>query len=119
MIQNDRADRGLAMRKARAQLDMEITDEALQDWIGRAELYFFARTNRRAVPVKATLLWADITAAMIRQAGAQPGEGAQVASIKRGDTTVQYAAGADVSSVFSPSAALSQRIDFYRAVRAK
>lgn len=122
MRNNDQADREWVMRKAHVQLSGEISDEELADWLDRAELYFFACTNRRVVPVRAALLWADIAVAMMRQAGNKEAGGMDtgpVSSIKRGDTTVQYATGADAISAFSPDTALMKRIGFYRVVKAK
>lgn len=121
VLDNDKADRSVAVRKALFQLPENVTAEQIEDYVDRAELYFFARTNRRAVPVRATLLWADTAVAMFKADSSADASGTTgaVTSIKRGDTSVQYASGADALTDFSPSVTLSKRIDYYRVVRSK
>lgn len=112
MLNNDKADRGMVLRKAAIALP-DISPEELEDWVDRAELYFFARTGRRAVPVRALLLWVDITVALAKQAAAEMG-GGRVSSIKRGDTAVQFA---EHGTTLGNS--LERRIDYYKAVRTR
>lgn len=55
-----------------------------------AGAYFRERTGRVTIPVRASILWADIALAMgAAQTGAAEA-GGRITMIKRGDTTVQY-----------------------------
>lgn len=55
-----------------------------------AGAYFRERTGRMVIPVRASILWADIALAMRAAETGAAEAGGRVSMIKRGDTTVQY-----------------------------
>jgi len=67
----------------------EVPPETVGGCISRAEEYFLSKTNRAAIPDRATYLWADLAIEISKNG--LPTSGQQtVSSIKRGDTTIEY-----------------------------
>ena len=83
-----------AMEKLAQRLPEE-SPEKIEESVLRAEEYFKARTKRLNVPETAFWLLVDLAGAICGGGLDYGAPSGAVASIKRGDTQIQYADGAD------------------------
>lgn len=77
---------------ARLQQRLQLEEAEAAELAERAEETFLSETGRAQVPGRAFWLWVDLALAVHR--GNTGESSGQVTSIKRGDTTIQYAASA-------------------------
>lgn len=77
------------IQRVTERLPEEGLDNAVR-LVESAGAYFMERTGRGGIPVRASILWADIALAMWAAETGAADAGGRVSMIKRGDTTVQY-----------------------------
>jgi hypothetical protein len=110
------ADREKVKEKVQAALP-EVSSDQVDDYIGQAEEYFYAKTGRRTFPNRALHLWIDLAVKIGKSDGLQEGGGQQaVSSIKRGDTTIEYSSGSGSDSG-SGLSGLDARIAMFKVAK--
>ena len=83
------------------------------EFVSRAEEHFLQITKRTSIPPRASWLWVDLSLAFYNESISAGSSSGKVSSIKRGDTTIQYAEGlSGLSSVDM----LNQKILTYKVV---
>jgi hypothetical protein len=115
------ADKEKAVAAIQKRLSVEL--DAAIELANRAEESFLSETGRRFVPEKAFWLWIDLAAAVRAQdmeaGGASGGQASgRIASIKRGDTTIQYDHSSAAATLDLPSS-LINRVRVWRVGRAQ
>ncbi|MDL2217386.1 hypothetical protein LJC27_01860 [Christensenellaceae bacterium OttesenSCG-928-M15] len=96
----------------------------IEELVDRAIEHFCSETKRTRIPDRAGWLLVDIAIAFDNQSGSGSSGGmvidAPVSSIKRGDTTIQYATGSSSDGASSSNAlsGLESRINKFKVVRA-
>lgn len=99
---------------ARVAARLELADDQAVELVERAEEIFRTETGRLQLPERAFWLWVDLAIAIYREntaAGAR-----QIASIKRGDTSIQY----DNAATSTPlTGSLLNRVRLWRVARAR
>lgn len=93
----------------------DLTAEQIDDLVGQASEFFLAVTLRREVPENAFWTLTDLAAAFYRDSQSTAEGSGTVASIKRGDTTIEYASSGSGVAVSS----MMQRIYAYKVAVAR
>lgn len=124
MTSKQTADQEIVLQIVASRLPGLLLEE-IETLVIKAQYYFLEQTGRYRIPKRATYLWADLAIAMqvdqleAHQAGAAQQSGGVISSIKRGDTTIQYAEGQVSIAGRRLVSSMEDRLSKYRVVKTR